>query len=470
MRRSHQRRLCLPAHDDQRSDLDSAFDRLFPPAPRPVPLVVCRRRAPLLFLSTLPLSLDSLQRLSSARSSRCLFRARLLFSTSPSAGLSPADCTGNLLPSSDATMSKPNPIDHDGTVASRTRRQTRIRARDEDEQKQHTAQSSSHVSPAMRIYRHALESIFAMLELEDLSHALAVSCEWSAAVRSMTPIHVTLECIGCRSPMDPNAFGPLPPVANIVVSPLLRHLAAIHLSHSWDWATLNTASLHLLAQHAPNLTSLWCSLTVTPNEPLILPAKLQSLRLQLGSEYTDAAINGALTALAALPLLSRLSLRIAALDRESAAIELNRLAACSSLTDLKLDGVRGGPPKLSGAHWDQIRSSLGHLQSIDVGTMTAEKLARFLRPPVTARWRDIGFVYADARTGDLLLQLPLTRIDLAYYEDPVRLDCLPQLLLLTELNLHFNEDDEYARMSSKHGPFSRTRCWLLLCNAQASPR
>ena len=76
-------------------------------------------------------------------------------------------------------MSRSNPIDAEGSVASRTRRQTRIRPRDEEEeQKQHAAQPSSHVSPAMRIYRHALESIFAMLELPDLSHILAVSRGW----------------------------------------------------------------------------------------------------------------------------------------------------------------------------------------------------------------------------------------------------------------------------------------------------
>ena len=70
--------------------------------------------------------------------------------------------------------------DDEGSVASRTRRQTRIRAREEEEEKeQPAAPSSSHVSPAMRIYRHALESIFAMLELSDLSSVLAVSRAWA---------------------------------------------------------------------------------------------------------------------------------------------------------------------------------------------------------------------------------------------------------------------------------------------------
>ena len=43
----------------------------------------------------------------------------------------------------------------------------------------------------MRLYSHALESIFALLELGDLAQLLAVSREWSAAVRSMKPIHAS---------------------------------------------------------------------------------------------------------------------------------------------------------------------------------------------------------------------------------------------------------------------------------------
>lgn len=45
----------------------------------------------------------------------------------------------------------------EGSIASRTRRRTRIRSRDDGgEEETHFAQSSTHVSPAMRIYRHAL--------------------------------------------------------------------------------------------------------------------------------------------------------------------------------------------------------------------------------------------------------------------------------------------------------------------------
>ena len=56
------------------------------------------------------------------------------------------------------------------------------------------------------------------------------------------------------------AFRPWPPIATIVGSPLLRHLSAIHITNACRRTPRNNASLSLLAQHAPNLTSLWCAL------------------------------------------------------------------------------------------------------------------------------------------------------------------------------------------------------------------
>lgn len=61
---------------------------------------------------------------------------------------------------------------------------TQTRARDEDEGGAATGRSSVHPSSAMRLYRHALESIFGMLQLEDLAEILAVSRGCSAAALS----------------------------------------------------------------------------------------------------------------------------------------------------------------------------------------------------------------------------------------------------------------------------------------------
>ena len=298
----------------------------------------------------------------------------------------------------------------------------------------------------MRIYRHALESIFAMLELADLTRVLVVSRSWSAAVRSMKPIGTLIARDNYGSLMEMYAFRPLPPIASLVGSPILRHLAAIHIRlGSTSWSRLSNAALGLLAQHAPNLTSLWCALTFTETEQLILPAKLQSLKLQLWSRHTDTVINIVLLALVALPSLSRLCLNFLSFDLRSSVV-VSLLAACPSLTDLRLRNRHEDPPVLTPSQVDQIRLSLGHLCRLDVGWMDSDKLARFLQSPVTARWQDIGSVKVDERTGELLLRLPsLTRLDLTYsdefFDDDEDIEAatlvkfLPQLPLLTALNL-----------------------------------
>ena len=215
------------------------------------------------------------------------------------------------------TISNATQNDTEGNVASRTRRQTRMRGRDDEGDEKHHA---AHVSPAMHIYRHALEAIFAMLELEDLIQIVAVSRAWSAAVRSMKPINASIERAEFgMSRKKCKTFRPLPPIARILVSPLLRHVSAIHIEHAGirytsarAWTPLTHASLGLLAQHAPSLTSLWCELKHmrTSIEPLVLPAKLTALNLQFDAKYTYAAINDVLPTVAALPSLSCLKLKL----------------------------------------------------------------------------------------------------------------------------------------------------------------
>ena len=325
----------------------------------------------------------------------------------------------------------------EGSVAEPNRSQTRIRPRDEeDEEKQTAAQASSHVSPAMRAYRHALESIFALLELDDLARILSVSQAWSAAVRSMAPISGSIQRDSWQTSDAHNPFRPLPPIAAIIASPLLRHLAALDIRHCGIWGTHQTnASLALLAQHVPNLTLLRCELALVPTEPLVLPPNLDALEMQLERDFTDAEMNGMLTTLATLPSLSQLCLFLSNFKHETA-VDLSLLAACRSLVDLKLVDLDDQPPRFSDAQVEQIRTSLGHLQRFTLDQMVMDELAWLLRPPVTVRWQDIGLVMADAHTGDLLRTLnTLTKLDLCYHHNAARIDFLSQLPHLTELHL-----------------------------------
>ena len=280
-----------------------------------------------------------------------------------------------------------------------------------------------------------------MLDLDDLTRVLAVSREWSAAVRSMAPIHAKIDLGECESTPEMEGFCSVASIRRIVASPLLRHIAAIQTFHPGRkegtfWTPLNTESLALLAQHAPNLSSLSCALTLAPHAPLILPAKLRSLGLQLDGSFADSEVNDVLTTLAALPSLSVLCLYLSGFNHENK-VELSLLAASRSLTDFTLTTMKGNPPVLSAAQISQIGLSLGHMQRFFAGWMDSDSLARLLQPPVTAQWQDIGHLRADERTGDLLLRLPtLSKLHLYYISDAADVDFLSQLPFLTDLGLH----------------------------------
>ena len=247
-------------------------------------------------------------------------------------------------------MSHPKQSDAQGNFASTSPKHTRRRS-DEDQQEQHADPPPAHVSPAMRIYRHALEAVLGILELNDFSRAVAVSRDWSDAVRSMKPIHARIERNACGFGRERKAWRPLPPIASIVASPILRHIAAIHITHNdASFTPLDNDSLGLLAQHAPNLQSLWCKLIPTSAEPLVWPPKLSSLTLKMGGKYsvpvihcTDEVINGVL---AALPSLSSLCLELPSFA-DGNSVNLSILGACRSLHDLQLGTVNGYALKIT---------------------------------------------------------------------------------------------------------------------------
>ena len=375
------------------------------------------------------------------------------------------------IPSPDTmSQSKLNDDDAEGNAPAREYKQTTIGTRDKEheEEKQGAGPSSAHVPPAMRAYRHALESIFSMLELSDLIQILAVSRSFAAAVRSMSPIPASISRVGYES-LSECRPRPFPPIERIVGSSLLRHLAAIEIDDARGWTPLNSASLGLLASHAPNLQSLSCALTLTPNEPLILPAKLQSLQLRSFGHYSGAALNGMLTAVAALPSLSRLRLQLAAFDSDTTA-DWSLLDACRSLTHLTLKTPRGGAPKLSDTQVEQTRAALGQLRRLSLGQMDSAMIARLLQPPVTARWQDIGRVRADTRAGELLLRLPsLTALDLWYAEPTARVEFLSDLKQLTSLQMdcynpdHNDDDDDDGENAAWFVPADVLLASLVLC-------
>ena len=55
---------------------------------------------------------------------------------------------------------------------------------------------------------------------------------------------------------------------------------------SGDVAAIHSRDGAGMDQHAPNLTSLRCSLRLTPNAPLVLPPKLSALEVDLTAGHS----------------------------------------------------------------------------------------------------------------------------------------------------------------------------------------
>ena len=169
-----------------------------------------------------------------------------------------------------------------------------------------------------------------------------------------------------------------------------------------------------------------------------------------------------LTGLIALPSLSCLRLELEAFDH---AVELSILSVCPSLTHLALDPTRGRDLKLTSAQLAQCLS-LGRLHSFCFESLDSDTLTRLLHSPVTVQWRDIGHVWADERSGELLQRLPsLTTLDLAYHDDtaPIVFSSasvafLSRLPLLRALRLGCDKDEDWCV------PADALLDSLLLCN------
>ena len=158
-------------------------------------------------------------------------------------------------------MSNTNRSDADGSVASRTRGQTRMRARGEEGE----GAQAIDPSPAMRIYRDALHSIFAMLRLSDLVAVLATSRSWHAAASDVPPIHGALLRV---TPLT---------LRRVLGSKLRRHIRQIG---DKDSLLVKSQDLSLMFAAVPRLTQLSVSITLdSALVSIVLPPHLRDLTL-----------------------------------------------------------------------------------------------------------------------------------------------------------------------------------------------
>jgi hypothetical protein len=261
---------------------------------------------------------------------------------------------------------------------------------------------SSQPPAHLRLYRHALESIFAWCTLSELHGVLSVSHSWSVAVLSMRSIHAVMD----RAPVKKTR-----PLAAIVATPLSKHLGSIG-THATP-AGIDPESLRLMTQRLTHLRLLYSSLllkdpSAVQMAALAFPPRLHTLFLHIpspvGAPPTTQNINAALATVGGIASLTNLGLELPEFDPEICFAPLARLGGlkqCSMHWNGDIE-----PARLTDAQVDDFRS-LAQLQILSLGQLN-EPLLRKLVVELPGRKRCWQYMGAQSDTTDATADLMST--------------------------------------------------------------
>ena len=267
--------------------------------------------------------------------------------------------------------------------------------------------------PASRLYRHALESIFGFLSLEDLSKVLAVSSSWSSAVGSMRSINARVRSLSASHPLF-----------ELCASRLAPHIGTLGLACAG--ISLSQGNLYLLGLRLSGLRSLYYKLPLPLKGKLIFPPSLTLLDVRgfdVRVASVHSAINSAIEAIARIPHLQTLMLRLPSLDP---IVNLAPLHELSQLQSLGLTTSAQGCVPLSVAQANDIRaiSNLTRLNTL----LRSCDLRSLLRAPHQLQWQTMRVAGPlDPQHAALLVSLPLTDLTVNSCEDVTFLSSLPNL-------------------------------------------
>ena len=281
-------------------------------------------------------------------------------------------------------------------------------------------------APAVaRLYRHALESVFAFLALREVALALRVSRGWLAAVGSMRRLELAVR--------QPNA-----PLAVLARSTMSRHVIALGGGLFNECLRFDTHTLSILADRMAHLRHLSCWFDPPLPGQMAFPSSLRRLDVRMCEPTSAAEINAGIAAIARLPLLEELGIMMDALDPH---LSFAPLAALPLLRCLHID-LQDSPDQPSDAQVDQLRA-LPRLQQLNV-PMSTSLLRRLLRQPHDLQWQDVSLPYPlDDEAAALLPQLPsLTKI--VEYVRCERFDWLRGLPNLADVCLSSDEEEPPA--------------------------
>ena len=265
----------------------------------------------------------------------------------------------------------------------------------------------------MRLYRHALESIFGFLSLAELSPVLVVSRSWCVAVGSMRFIDAAIYKLRAARPL-----------VELCASQLACHIGT--LGSEYNLIALSQEGLYLLGFRMSGLHSLHYRLPSPLAGPLIFPPSLTELTIRPSDNASAQEVDLAMAAIGRLSKLATLRLwsadetvwTFAALRRST---QLQKLA-CSwdgALTPEQADDLRAIP-------------NLTHLDAV----VNAAEIRLLLRAPHQLRWTKLTTTrHLDAESAGLLASLPsLTKLSVYVERDVAFLNSTPNLRTLGLFN------------------------------------
>jgi len=187
--------------------------------------------------------------------------------------------------------------------------------------------------PYLRLYKHALESIFSHLELSDLASISATCLAWSAAVSSMRPIGASA---GRKRRLDPQSMS---------ASRLTRHVSEIYLKDS-SLSASKVSSLCEIIKQSTSLTALdLCfnligSCDASAIAEAIAQSKSPLVKLDLcGNEIGFVGASAIAEAIKkSKSLLATVDLSYNRISAECASSFVETIKASKSLTDVNLRG------------------------------------------------------------------------------------------------------------------------------------
>jgi hypothetical protein len=276
----------------------------------------------------------------------------------------------------------------------------------------------------MRLYRHALESIFVFATLAELHVIMRVCKEWCLAIGSMKACRFK-----CELPqVDVSVSDTSRQLASICNSPLARHIDTLKY---WRYAQqLSGQNMALIYERLPHLTSLSIN-PVADAHPAAFPPSLTLLHLCFDYSATLASIQATIETTAQLSQLQYLQLGIRNQSSQDA-ICFAPLARLQHLTTLQTWTI-----PLSMTHVREI-STIRHLRKLECirTNVSVHDLLTHLKQPIQLTSLQ-GFVVHSETDAEALTSFPLlTKLSASWIRVP-HVDFLLQMPELEWLHLTF---------------------------------